>query len=326
METSDIGFSGQRTPNPRCRVCDSVNIKLKGVKRGRFVDADFYFYDCRDCGFLFVDPITDVNVYNDAYYAGHGIDPLVNYQEEYTKYASTARRFEFEDFVRFAQNHLSRPEVSALSGKGHVNWLDFGCGAGGLLKYLRISKLLTCDGRQTAVHPVGHDIGSYAERLKRDDGFEILDWDELSQLPPGRFDIITCIEVIEHVPHPWSVIDLLARNLKEGGLLILTTGNLDSPLAKLQGIKFGYCIPEIHISLLTPKLLERLYRRAGLAPIRLRYYGSIKFRFLKNLPRIRGGELLVRLANFRVILRLADWVFGVSAMPSAFKPVSRYCG
>jgi hypothetical protein len=118
METSDIGFSGQRTPNPRCRVCDSVNIKLKGVKRGRFVDADFYFYDCRDCGFLFVDPITDVNVYNDAYYAGHGIDPLVNYQEEYTKYASTARRFEFEDFVRFAQNHLSRPEVSACPVKG----------------------------------------------------------------------------------------------------------------------------------------------------------------------------------------------------------------
>jgi len=136
-----------------------------------------------------------------------------------------------------------------------VGWLDFGCGAGGLLKYLRHIRTLTVNGREIVVQPVGHDVGSYVQRLKHSDGFEILDWEALSQLPGGRFDVITCIEVIEHVPNPSLVIDLLARNLKDGGLLILTTGSLTSHLAKLQGISFTYCIPEIHVSLLTPRLL-----------------------------------------------------------------------
>lgn len=267
--------------------------------------------------------MTDFDIYDDAYYAGRSADPLVNYRDEYTNYDSTARRFEFQDLVRLAQNHLKRTGVTAVSAERPVNWLDFGCGAGGLLKYLRNLRTLNCDGNEAPVHPVGHDIGSYAERLRRDDGFEIVDWNELWQMPSGRFDIITCIEVIEHVPNPWSVIELLARSLKPGGLLILTTGNLNCPLAKLQGIHFGYCTPEIHISLLTPTLLKRLYREAGLMPVRLQYYGAIKFRFLKNLSRIRGGEILVGLANFPPIVKLADWLFGVSAIPSAFKPLSR---
>src|SRR5437762_8415874 len=173
---SDIAASGRRPVNPRCRVCGSASLNLRGVKRGRFVDAHFYFYNCLDCGFLFVEPITGIGIYNDAYYAGCGPDPLVNYREEYANYFSTPRRFEFEDFVTFAQNHLSRPDASVFLRDEAVSWLDFGCGAGGLLKYLRNLKTLTCNERQIAVHPVGHDVGSYAQRLKYDDGFEILDW------------------------------------------------------------------------------------------------------------------------------------------------------
>lgn len=322
---SDPAPSLLQPANLRCRVCGSASLKLRGGKRGRFADAHFDFYDCLDCRFLFVEPITDISIYNDAYYAGRGADPLVNYHEEYANYFSTPRRFEFEDFVTFAQNHLSRPDASALLRDESVSWLDFGCGAGGLLKYLRNLKTLTCNGRRIAVHPVGHDVGSYAQRLKYHDGLEILDWEALSQLPAGRFSVITCIEVIEHVPNPSTVIELLARNLKQGGLLILTTGNLNSPLARLQGIKFAYCIPEIHISLLTPRLLKRLYRTAGLVPLNLRYKGSIKFRILKNLRRIRGGQLLLGLANLSIVMRLADWLLGVSAMPSAFKPISKNC-
>jgi len=40
-----------------------------------------------------------------------------------------------------------------------------------------------------------------------------------------RFDIVTCLELLEHVPDPASVIDAAARLLKPGGLLFLSTIN-----------------------------------------------------------------------------------------------------
>jgi 2-polyprenyl-3-methyl-5-hydroxy-6-metoxy-1,4-benzoquinol methylase len=306
---------------PRCRVCGSSSVEKKGAKRGRFITDEFSFYQCCDCRFLFVEPVTDSGIYDDAYYAGRGPDPLVNYEEEYSNYRSTIRRFEFADLVRFAHEHLCGSGSSGLP-PDRVNWLDFGCGAGGLLKYLRDLGELICGGLHVPLHPVGHDVGSYSERLKNDDGFEILGWDELSRTCQGRFDIISCIEVIEHIPNPRAVIELLARSLKPGGLLILTTGNLASPLARLQGIQFAYCVPEIHVSLFNPTLLSRLYREAGLTPILMRHAGTIKFRFLKNLMRIPGGKMFAWLACFPPALHLADYLLGFSKMPFAIKAMS----
>lgn len=307
-------------PKPPCRVCGSFLVEERGAKKGRFIRDEFRFYKCRDCSFLFVEPVTDFGIYDDAYYAGQGPDSLVNYDEEYSNYRSTPRRFEFADLVRFAQEHLSGP---ACSRQDRLTWLDFGCGAGGLLKYLRELGKLSLGSVDVPLHPVGHDVGSYSERLKNTDNFEILGWAELNKAGAARFDIITCIEVIEHIPYPKAVLELLARSLKPGGLLILTTGNLDSPLARLQGIHFTYCVPEIHVSLFNPSLLSRLYREVGLAPILMKPAGTIKFRFLKNLARIPGGRMLGWLADFPPALHLADYFFGFSKMPFAIKPMAR---
>jgi 2-polyprenyl-3-methyl-5-hydroxy-6-metoxy-1,4-benzoquinol methylase len=322
MPATTLASPAVAASRPRCRVCDSAEVEDKGFKRGRFIAADFRFYQCRECRFLFVEPATDSRIYDDAYYAGQGPDPLVNYQEEYSDYRSTSRRFEFADLVRFAQEHLSDPAYEGRSVQDGVTWLDFGSGAGGLLKYLRDLGELVCGGVHVPLHPVGHDVGSYSERLKNDDNFEILGWEELDKTGVARFDIISCIEVIEHIPYPRAVIELLARSLKPGGLLILTTGNLDCPLARLQGIHFAYCIPEIHVSLFNPSLLSRLYREAGLTPTLMRPVGTIKYRFLKNLARIPGGRMLACLAYFPPALHFVDYLFGFSKMPFAIKPMS----
>ena len=42
---------------------------------------------------------------------------------------------------------------------------------------------------------------------------------------PASFDAITCMEMLEHVPEPASVIDACARLLKPGGRLFLSTLN-----------------------------------------------------------------------------------------------------
>ena len=101
--------------------------------------------------------------------------------------------------------------------------LDVGCG-GGLL-----SEALAGEGaRVTAI-----DLAPDLLRIARLHGLESGVHVDYRQTPvealaaerPGSFDAITCMEMLEHVPDPASVIGACARLLKPGGTLFLSTLN-----------------------------------------------------------------------------------------------------
>ncbi|MEO6244462.1 MAG: class I SAM-dependent methyltransferase [Opitutaceae bacterium] len=328
-------------PPSACRCCGSTNVVLRGRKRGAFIPREFEFYACGDCGFMRVEPFSGFEIYNDAYYRGAGPDPYVDYEAEYRAWRTTDRGLEFEDLARIADAHAiagagskeqgagkilqsppaSAPAPSLLHAPGAqrppLRLLDFGCGAGGFLKFLREHGTLA--GRPLEL--TGHDVGSYADQLRDRDGFRILDLDALAREPDARYDVISLIEVIEHLPSPVEPLQLVARLLKPGGLLLLTTGNLDSPVARRAGLHYRYCAPEIHVSLFTPRALERLYARVGLEPQIVRYRGAVKFKVIKTLRHRPALRALARLALwFPPVVRFIDSRYGVSAMPCARKP------
>ena len=47
----------------------------------------------------------------------------------------------------------------------------------------------------------------------------------MAQQYPGKFDVVTCLEMLEHVPDPGSVISACRRLLKPNGHLFLSTIN-----------------------------------------------------------------------------------------------------
>lgn len=296
-----------------CRGCGSPSTLFRGSKHSRFLGRDFGYWRCPGCELMFVEPFPGYVAYNDAYYQGRGADPYVDYEAEYRDYRATFRMEELDDLWRLASGHIGRAAAT-----GPVAWLDFGCGAGGLLKYLADkSAVKTAAGART-LELSGHDIGVYAERL-RGDGWRILGLDELKAQPDATYDVISMIEVVEHLEHPDPAIALAARLLKPGGLLLLTTGNVASPAARVQGLSYGYCMPEVHVSYFTPSGLEILYARHGLEPVRFRYHGAIRFKVLKTLrtpARQRIAGVLMRLP---LVVRLVDVLFGTSRMPCAVK-------
>src|SRR5438552_4135393 len=91
---------------PACRVCGSTNVIFRGRKLGEFIRREFSFHQCRDCGFLFVEPFSGFEIYNDAYYRGAGPDPYVDYETEYHDWRRTDRGLEFDDLVRIAEERL----------------------------------------------------------------------------------------------------------------------------------------------------------------------------------------------------------------------------
>lgn len=333
---------GARAPR-ECRCCGSTRVRLRGRKPGDFLRREFEFHACDDCGFMMVEPFSGFEIYNDAYYRGAGPDPFVDYEAEYHSWRQSDRMLEFDDLATIAATYVAAGARSREQGAGRnpeavagrdgsvpapssllpapaaapLRFLDFGCGAGGFLKYLRARGELA--GRPLEL--TGHDVGSYADLLRDKDGYRILDLDALAREPDATYDIISLIEVIEHLPAPVEPMRLVARLLKPGGLLLLTTGNLESSIARRQGIHYRYCAPEIHVSLFNPRCLAQLYRRVGLEPQAVRYRGAVKFKVLKSL---RYRWVLRTLAAtglaLPLVVRLVDAMYGVSAMPCATKP------
>lgn len=302
-------------PAVRCRCCGSNRVTLRGTKHGEFLGRDFDFWHCAACDFVFVDPFPGYDIYNEAYYDGRGPDPYVDYEAEYGNYRATDRMAEFDDLWRVASGHLEG-QVPA----GPVEWLDFGCGAGGLLKYLTDRAHPRTVGRQWTLRVTGHDVGTYAERLASIDGFRMLSLEQLAAEAGGSYDVISLIEVIEHVEFPDPVFALVARLLKPGGLLLLTTGNIASVVARRKGLAYAYFLPEIHVSYFTPRALEILYARHRLRPLPVRYDGVVRFKVVKTL-RTPGLRRLARLAmRLPWVVRVIDGLFGTSRMPCASKP------
>lgn len=100
--------------------------------------------------------------------------------------------------------------------------LDVGCGAGLLAEPL--ARL----GARVSGLDASPELIAVAREHAAAQGLEI-DYrsGELERLE-GQFDLITCMEVIEHVVEPAAFVKALARRLAPGGLLILSTPNATS--------------------------------------------------------------------------------------------------
>jgi 2-polyprenyl-6-hydroxyphenyl methylase/3-demethylubiquinone-9 3-methyltransferase len=98
--------------------------------------------------------------------------------------------------------------------------LDVGCGAG-----LLCEPLARLGGQVTGVDAAPENIAVAASHAKQS-GLEIDYYaGELAAQGLGRFDVVTSMEVIEHVADPADFIAQLAAHLQPDGLLLLSTPN-----------------------------------------------------------------------------------------------------
>jgi 2-polyprenyl-3-methyl-5-hydroxy-6-metoxy-1,4-benzoquinol methylase len=81
--------------------------------------------------------------------------------------------------------------------------------------------------------------------------------------PTARFDLVTAIEVVEHLEDPAGYLRLLRELMSPEGLLLLTTPNFRSLRARLQGHRWEQYRNPTHLFYFTPQSLERVIRAAG---------------------------------------------------------------
>jgi SAM-dependent methyltransferase len=85
----------------------------------------------------------------------------------------------------------------------------------------------------------------------------------------GPLDALVMLDVIEHLQAPFSVLQMVHRNMKTGGHLLLTTGDWDSVLSRVMGSRWRLMTPPQHLFFFSAKTLRILLFRAGFDVIRL---------------------------------------------------------
>jgi 2-polyprenyl-6-hydroxyphenyl methylase/3-demethylubiquinone-9 3-methyltransferase len=152
--------------------------------------------------------------------------------------------------------------------------LDVGCG-GGIL-----SESLTIGGARVT----GIDLSEEALRVARlhllESGTMTIDYrltsaEELAETAPSAFDVVTCMEMLEHVPDPASTVAACSALAKAGGHVFFSTLNRNpgAYLAAIIGAEYilGLLPKGTHdyVRFIKPSELSRWARNAGLEPDRL---------------------------------------------------------
>jgi SAM-dependent methyltransferase len=223
--------------------------------------AGYRMVECSGCRTLFTCELPE---------AGGGCD----YDEYYDE-----SNLSVPEFVRGRLDEL----VASFEPVRKLNrWLDVGCGAGVLVR----------SAAAAGWEIMGTEVAPVPANALRADGFEVL-IGELKdlELPPRAFDVVTMIEVLEHVPDPGKLLSKATELLRPGGIFYATTPHARGLSGRLLGTRWSIVSPPEHLQLFTVDGLRRALTAAGLRPRKLTTRGVNPYELVSGLAaRVRAGE------------------------------------
>ena len=146
--------------------------------------------------------------------------------EEISRFEKLAARWWDPDGESRPLHDLNPVRAAYVAGRANLRGAkvaDIGCG-GGLL-----SEALARAGANVTAIDLGEKLIEIAKlhlfesNVKVD--YRVQSSTELAEAEPASFDVVCCMELIEHVPDPAELVRDLAAMLKPGGQLFLSTLN-----------------------------------------------------------------------------------------------------
>ncbi|ERS83930.1 bifunctional 2-polyprenyl-6-hydroxyphenol methylase/3-demethylubiquinol 3-O-methyltransferase UbiG [Halomonas sp. PBN3] len=166
-------------------------------------------------------------------------------------------------------NPLRLDFIDARAGLAERRVLDVGCG-GGILAEGMAHRGAEVTGIDLGEAPLG------VARLHAQESGLAIDYrrvsvETLAEQAPGSFDVVTCLEMLEHVPDPASVVRACARLVKPGGQVFFSTLNRNPKALALGVVAAEYLLRLVprgthdYKRFIRPAELAGWCRQAGLA-------------------------------------------------------------
>ncbi len=199
----------------------------------------YTLYTCRGCALTFVHPVPDAAaVYTEGYFSG------ASAHSGYSNYDADK-----EAMVPTFEKYLKR--IAPLAPGKRI--LDVGAATG---FFLQIAKRFGFD-------VYGVEISPYASGQAAKKGIPMITGTlhNVPDAPP--FDVITILDVIEHVSDPYAECLRAYTLLIKGGVLVINTPDMGSLYARLMGKKWHLIIPPEHLFYFNRKNMRTMLEGIG---------------------------------------------------------------
>lgn len=251
-------------PPARCPLCD-LDPAIAHVLQQRWL-----VWQCPACHLAWwnwpqFDPAT---LYDRDYFQSSAVNQGYN---DYKALEPGVRRTARTRLARIAACGSRRPQRAdatesrrprGADATGRPKLFELGCGTGVFLD----------EARGAGWDVSGCEVSEYAAACARQRGL-IVTTEAAGdvQLAPESLDAVVLWDVIEHLPDPFNTIAQASQALRRGGVLALSTGDVDSIAARLSGPGWHlFNLPE-HLFFFSRTSLVRLLEKNGLRIVRCAY-------------------------------------------------------
>ncbi|MEO5629612.1 MAG: bifunctional 2-polyprenyl-6-hydroxyphenol methylase/3-demethylubiquinol 3-O-methyltransferase UbiG [Thermomonas sp.] len=147
-------------------------------------------------------------------------------QSELDKFDELAQRWWDPNGPQKALHALNPARLGYVAARcplDGANVLDVGCGAG------LLSEAMAKAGADVTAMDLAPNLLKVARLHGLETGIKVeyreTSVEALAEAQPASFDVVTCMEMLEHVPDPAAIIEACARLLKPAGSLFVSTLN-----------------------------------------------------------------------------------------------------
>jgi 2-polyprenyl-6-hydroxyphenyl methylase / 3-demethylubiquinone-9 3-methyltransferase len=215
----------------------------------------------------YLHPITaPANFRNPAIIQPMNADPL-----ELQKFSDLAHRW-WDPTSEFRPLHEINPLrlewINARAPLAGKNVVDIGCGGGILAESMakKGAKVTGIDLSEKALKVADlHSLESGVQVR-----YELISAEQLAAREAGSFDVVTCMEMLEHVPDPAAVVQACATLVKPGGHVFFSTINRNPKAYLFAVIGAEYVLRMLpkgthdYAKFITPAELSQYARNAGM--------------------------------------------------------------